>query len=197
MRIYNMITGILAVMALAAYGKGYFLFVRGEGEECVFYTLLCAAALVWLVRRLVNGRYLRMSMRKVDRLNGRAFEKYLCAQFRHLGYRVTLTDYSHDYGADLILRRRGEKIVVQAKRYERNVGIAAVQEAVGSVAYYDADRAMVVTNRQGRTMWSCGEDMISRKSLKSGTERRYAKSTIRESALKVADGSRKLLQIYF
>lgn len=146
MRIYNMITGILAVMALAAYGKGYFLFVRGEGEECVFYTLLCAAALVWLVRRLVNGRYLRMSMRKVDRLNGRAFEKYLCAQFRHLGYRVTLTDYSHDYGADLILRRRGEKIVVQAKRYERNVGIAAVQEAVGSVAYYDADRAMVVTN---------------------------------------------------
>lgn len=146
MRIYNMITGILAVMALAAYGKGYFLFVRGEGEECVFYTLLCAAALVWLVRRLVNGRYLRMSMRKVDRLNGRAFEKYLCAQFRHFGYRVTLTDYSHDYGADLILRRRGEKIVVQAKRYERNVGIAAVQESVGSVAYYDADRAMVVTN---------------------------------------------------
>ena len=49
-------------------------------------------------------------------------------------------------GADLILRRRGEKIVVQAKRYEKNVGIAAVQEAVGSVAYYDADRAMVVTN---------------------------------------------------
>ena len=50
------------------------------------------------------------------------------------------------YGADLIVRKRGEKIVVQAKRYEKNVGIAAVQEAVGSVAYYDADRAMVVTN---------------------------------------------------
>ena len=146
MGIYNMITGILAVRGLESYGKGYCLFVTGEGEEGVVYTLLCAAALVWLVRLLINGRYLRMSMRKVDRLNGRAFEKYLCAQFRHLGYRVTLTDYSHDYGADLILRRRGEKIVVQAKRYERNVGIAAVQEAVGSVAYYDADRAMVVTN---------------------------------------------------
>ena len=26
------------------------------------------------------------------------------------------------------------------------MGIAAVQEAVGSIAYYDADRAMVVTN---------------------------------------------------
>ena len=39
-----------------------------------------------------------------------------------------------------------KKIVVQAKRYERNVGIAAVQEVVGSIAYYKADRAMVVTN---------------------------------------------------
>ena len=52
----------------------------------------------------------------------------------------------HDYGADLVLRKWGKKIVVQAKRYERNVGIAAVQEVVGSIAYYKADRAMVVTN---------------------------------------------------
>ena len=85
-------------------------------------------------------------MKKVDKLSGRAFEKYLRIQFRHLGYRVKLTESSHDYGADLVVKKRGEKIVVQAKRYEKNVGIAAVQEAVGSIAYYDADRAMVVTN---------------------------------------------------
>ena len=30
--------------------------------------------------------------------------------------------------------------------FRRNVGIAAVQEVVGSIAYYKADRAMVVTN---------------------------------------------------
>ena len=59
---------------------------------------------------------------------------------------MKLTESSHDYGADLVVKKRGEKIVVQAKRYEKNVGIAAVQEAVGSIAYYDADRAMVVTN---------------------------------------------------
>ena len=82
----------------------------------------------------------------IDKLNGRAFERYLTVQFRHLGYHVTLTSYSHDYGADLVLRKWGKKIVVQAKRYERNVGIAAVQEVVGSIAYYKADRAMVVTN---------------------------------------------------
>lgn len=146
MRGFDIVTGILAAAVLTAYTKGYLLYTAGRGEECVFYTLLTAIGLLILVRRLISRRYLHMSMRKVDRLSGRAFEKYLRAQFRHLGYRVTLTDLSHDYGADLILRRRGEKIVVQAKRYEKNVGIAAVQEAVGSVAYYDADRAMVVTN---------------------------------------------------
>ena len=87
-----------------------------------------------------------MKMKNIDKLNGRAFEHYLTVQFRHLGYHVTLTSYSHDYGADLVLRKWGKKIVVQAKRYERNVGIAAVQEVVGSIAYYKADRAMVVTN---------------------------------------------------
>ena len=143
---FDMITGILAAAVIAAYGKGYISFAEGRGEECVLYTMLCAVGLIFLVRRLISRRYLSMSMRKVDKLSGRAFEKYLRAQFKHLGYRVTLTDYSHDYGADLIVRKRGEKIVVQAKRYEKNVGIAAVQEAVGSVAYYDADRAMVVTN---------------------------------------------------
>lgn len=146
MKGFDILTGILATIVLVAYGRGYILFTENRGEECVLYTILCAVALLLLVRRLLNGRYLRMSMRKVDKLSGRAFEKYLRAQFRHLGYRVTLTDYSHDYGADLIVRKRGEKIVVQAKRYEKNVGIAAVQEAVGAVAYYEADRAMVVTN---------------------------------------------------
>ena len=142
----DILTGIIAVMTIYTYAKGYQFFTVGSGTTCVGYTMVCAMLLILLIRRLLSRRYLHMSMRKVDRLSGRAFEKYLRAQFRHLGYRVTLTDLSHDYGADLILRRHGEKIVVQAKRYEKNVGIAAVQEAVGSVAYYDADRAMVVTN---------------------------------------------------
>lgn len=146
MRRFNIITVTLAVLVFAAYRQGYAMFLAGKGEECVGYTLLCSIGLLLFVRRMIRRRYLRMSMRKVDKLSGRAFEKYLQAHFRHLGYRVTLTDYSHDYGADLIVRKRGEKIVVQAKRYEKNVGIAAVQEAVASVAYYDADRAMVVTN---------------------------------------------------
>lgn len=132
--------------ALYFYGKGYLLFCAQQGEQSVGYALACAISILILCRRISSRRYLRMPMKKIDKLSGRSFEKYLLAQFRHLGYHVTLTDASHDYGADLVIKKHGEKIVVQAKHYERNVGIAAVQEAVGSIAYYDADRAMVVTN---------------------------------------------------
>ena len=90
---------------------------------------------------------LAMSMKKIDKPSGKAFEEYLTVQFRKMGYRVRMTEGSHDYGADLILKKRKTCIVVQAKRYEKNIGISAIQGVVGSIAYYGADRAMVVTNR--------------------------------------------------
>lgn len=110
------------------------------------WSLGCAFAAICFFRRMHYLRLLHMKMRKIDKLSGRAFEDYLAAQFKHLGYRVKKTEDSHDYGADLLIRKRGELIVVQAKRYEKSVGLAAVQEAAGAIAYYEADRAMVVTN---------------------------------------------------
>ena len=48
--------------------------------------------------------------------------------------------------ADLILKKDGEKIVVQAKRYSNKVGIEAVQQIIGAKEYYKATKGMVVTN---------------------------------------------------
>ena len=146
MKRFDIIKWVLLLSAAFTYRKGYEMYGAGQGEACVGYSALCALLLLLFGKRVMKLHYLNMRLKKVDKLSGRAFEKYLRVQFKHLGYRVRLTDYSHDYGADLIVKKRGEKIVVQAKRYEKNEGIAAVQEAVGSVAYYDADRAMVVTN---------------------------------------------------
>ena len=131
---------------LYTFLQGYTFYTRREGEAAVGCALLCAICIYQFIRRLCTLYYLHMTMKRIDKLSGRAFERYLTVQFRHLGYRVKLTSYSHDYGADLVLRKWGKKTVVQAKRYERNVGIAAVQEVVGSIAYYKADNAMVVTN---------------------------------------------------
>lgn len=79
-------------------------------------------------------------------MDGVRFERFLAAHFRRLGYKVEFTENSHDYGADLIITKFHKTTVVQAKRYEKNVGLSAVQEAVASRSYYDADAAMVVTN---------------------------------------------------
>lgn len=79
-------------------------------------------------------------------MSGEQFEKCLMYHFQGLGYKAETTARSHDYGADLVMKRNGEKIIVQAKRYNGKVGIKAVQEAIGAVAYYGSLKGFVVTN---------------------------------------------------
>jgi restriction system protein len=101
-------------------------------------------------------RYAQAGITDVDNLSGKEFEQYLETLFKKLGYQVQRTPYQGDYGADLVLRHGDEKTVVQAKRYHRNVGVKAVQEAVASKEYYRCDKMMVVTNsrftRQARIL---------------------------------------------
>lgn len=54
--------------------------------------------------------------------------------------------YSNDYGADLIIGKGFEEIVIQAKNYSGNVGNKAIQEVVSAKVYYKCDKAMVITN---------------------------------------------------
>lgn len=91
-------------------------------------------------------RYLNSPLAAIDRMSGEEFEEYLAAHFRKLGYRVKLTPKSNDFGADLILKKDGMCIVVQAKRYREKIGVKAVQEIIGAKGYYKADKMMVVSN---------------------------------------------------
>lgn len=59
---------------------------------------------------------------------------------------MEVTSASGDYGADLVLKKDGKKVVAQAKRYSKDVGIMAVQEVIGAKSYYSANEAWVVTN---------------------------------------------------
>lgn len=97
-------------------------------------------------KELRYRQYLDSPLAAIDRMKGDEFEEYLAAHFRKLGYRVSLTPKSNDYGADLIIKKDGESIVVQAKRYRDKVGIKAIQEIIGAKGYYKADKMMVVTN---------------------------------------------------
>jgi restriction system protein len=91
-------------------------------------------------------RLIRSGIGEVDRMGGSEFEAFLAALFAKEGYAVRRVGRSGDFGGDLILKKDGWSIVVQAKRYRGFVGVRAVQEAVGARGYYRCDRAWVVTN---------------------------------------------------
>ncbi|WP_084157851.1 restriction endonuclease [Bacillus manliponensis] len=53
---------------------------------------------------------------------------------------------SGDYGIDVIARRKGLTIGIQAKRYSDKVPNKAVQEVIAGIAYYKLDQGLVITN---------------------------------------------------
>ncbi len=91
-------------------------------------------------------RLLASGIEKIDVMSGQMFELLLLEHFKKLGYRGKTTAESADYGADLLLVMDQTKYVVQAKRWKQNVGIEAVQQIIGAIRYYGADKGLVVTN---------------------------------------------------
>lgn len=96
----------------------------------------------------VRNNFKKANIKDIDKMNGLDFEFYLSVLFKELGYKVVVTNGSHDFGADLILKKNNHKIVVQAKRYgyKKNVSIGAIQEVFASQRYHKADESWVITN---------------------------------------------------
>lgn len=118
------------------------------------YEIAGALLLLVVIRVLINqivkwqkrNKYINSGISTVDNMKGNEFEKFLLAHFQKLGYKGKLTKESNDYGADILLKKDAETIVVQAKRYGSKVGIKAIQELVASLQYYKAFKGIVVTN---------------------------------------------------
>ena len=100
-----------------------------------------------LGKTLRHLKYKNSTLAKVDKMSGIEFEEFLRVHFEKKGYQVKTTKKSNDYGADLLLKKKHETTIVQAKRYGRNIGIEAIQQAVAARTYYHADYAIVCTNQ--------------------------------------------------
>jgi len=110
-------------------------------------TLLGAAVCATLILRHYQGKALaEAGIDQIDHMDGLGFEQYLEVLYKRLGYRVQRTPYAGDWGADLVLERDGVRTVVQAKRWNRRVGVEAVQQVVAAKAKYGCTKASVVTN---------------------------------------------------
>ena len=121
-----------------------------------FVIVLFPLTIIFLIfKRLYNNIYNNyintyissLDIGSIDSLSGVEFEELIFHVFRNIGFKVSRTSKSHDYGADLILEINRIKIVLQCKMYYgHNVGISAVQEVYSSLKYYGASLGVVITN---------------------------------------------------
>lgn len=85
---------------------------------------------------------------RADAMSGTEFEDYVAHIARSAGVPVIMTSISGDWGVDLIVGHRPNRLAVQCKRYSRPVGASAVQQVVAGAAMQDCTRTMVVTNHE-------------------------------------------------
>src|ERR1700756_2811790 len=90
-------------------------------------------------RRRRDALYLGLGIASVDRLSGREFEKYVAARIRNMGWNVSATPPTGDFGVDLIAERNDECVAIQCKRRAKPVGVFAVQQVVAGALHHRCD----------------------------------------------------------
>ena len=99
------------------------------------------------IRNLLNNSSVSMiNIYMTDSMDPISFENLIARMFSRMGYMTTTTKASGDQGIDVIAKKKGHCIAIQAKCYSGSVGNSAIQEAVAGKAFYNADEAYVVTN---------------------------------------------------
>ncbi|MBQ4266452.1 MAG: restriction endonuclease [Clostridia bacterium] len=88
------------------------------------------------------------NIQRVDRMNGRQFERFCKELLEYNGYTdVKLTPASGDQGVDITARKGNIRYAFQCKKYtNQKVGNSAVQEVYTGKAYYKCSSGVVITN---------------------------------------------------
>jgi restriction system protein len=81
-------------------------------------------------------------------MSGTEFEDYVARIARSSGAPIIMTSITGDWGVDIIVGRRPNRLAIQCKRQSRPVGAGAVQEVVAGAPMQDCARTMVVTNHE-------------------------------------------------
>ncbi len=146
MKLWKRILRFFMFPALPA-GAGIAASNFASGNTVRAVQFLTAAVILTAVYYALFKPGFALSEKEIENMDGREFEEYCAALLKRNGFRkVAVTQASNDYGADITAFRRGEKWVVQCKRYQIPIGNSSVQEVVAAMSHYDADRAAVMTN---------------------------------------------------
>ncbi|WEK56243.1 MAG: restriction endonuclease [Candidatus Cohnella colombiensis] len=116
--------GVLMVGSL--FGTYYITKSMTTGVFVAVIAVVIYAMIALLVNQAKVERLKKSGIADIDKMSGRQFEHYLNHLFKAHGFSVTVTQAAGDFGADLVISKDGRKLVVQTKRYSKNVGIKAV-----------------------------------------------------------------------
>ncbi|KUH93141.1 restriction endonuclease [Mycolicibacterium acapulense] len=84
-------------------------------------------------------------------MSGPEFEDHVARVARSCGAPVIMTAITGDWGVDIIVGKRPDRLAIQCKRQSRPVGASAVQEVVAGAPMQDCTKTMVVTNHEFTT----------------------------------------------
>lgn len=141
--LFDVIQGSIVIISFVVF---YYTRSLTAGFIAFVFLVSLAVSLTFMNKLKRRERLKKSGIHEIDKMDGVVFEHYLKELFITNGYKVEVTKSSGDYGADLILKKENKKIVVQAKRYSKPVGIKAVQEIKAAQNHYKAQEAWVVTN---------------------------------------------------
>ena len=80
---------------------------------------------------------LHINENKIDQLSGFEFELLVQKLLIKSGYHdVKITQASGDYGIDILAKKKHVFYGFQCKRYQKNIGVSAIQQAYGGISYY-------------------------------------------------------------
>ncbi len=109
-----------------------------------------APAVLAAVPRFLHGTIvgLRTSHGETAEMSGIEFEDYVARIARSCGVPVIMTSITGDWGVDIIVGKRPNRLAIQCKRQSRPVGTSAIQEVVAGAPMQDCTKTMVVTNHE-------------------------------------------------
>ncbi|CAN5725522.1 restriction endonuclease [soil metagenome] len=148
---------IVAVLRLRAYlvvgaVAGIAAYALGAEPWWIVLAAAVSPALLVLAPRFLSGAIRGAATpsareRPTEAMSGTEFEDYVARVARGCGVPVIMTPLTGDWGVDLIIGRRPDRVAVQCKRLGRPVGPGAVQEVVAGAPMQDCTRTMVVSNQ--------------------------------------------------
>jgi restriction system protein len=104
------------------------------------------AAVPHFVRGAIAG--LRTADDVAAEMSGTEFEDYVARVVRSSGAPVIMTSVTGDWGVDIIVGTRPNRLAIQCKRQARPVGTSAIQQVVAGAPMQECTRTMVVTNHE-------------------------------------------------